>query len=186
MCIRDSTREQQDTFAIESYQKSQKSQKEGKFNSEIVPVTIKGFRGKPDTQVTNDEEPARLHVEKLKSARTVFQRENGTVTAANASPINDGAAAIILVSERVLKEKNLKPLALIKGWGEAAHLPADFTWAPSLAVPKALKHAGIEDINSVDYFEFNEAFSVVGLVNTKILKLDPSKVNVYGLSLIHI
>lgn len=79
-----------------------------------------------------------------------------------------------------MKEKNLKPLALIKGWGEAAHLPADFTWAPSLAVPKALKHAGIEDINSVDYFEFNEAFSVVGLVNTKILKLDPSKVNVYG------
>ncbi|AJW10118.1 ASG_G0055370.mRNA.1.CDS.1 [Saccharomyces cerevisiae] len=181
-CARDwdITREQQDNFAIESYQKSQKSQKEGKFDNEIVPVTIKGFRGKPDTQVTKDEEPARLHVEKLRSARTVFQKENGTVTAANASPINDGAAAVILVSEKVLKEKNLKPLAIIKGWGEAAHQPADFTWAPSLAVPKALKHAGIEDINSVDYFEFNEAFSVVGLVNTKILKLDPSKVNVYG------
>ena len=116
-CARDwdITREQQDNFAIESYQKSQKSQNEGKFDNEIVPVTIKGFRGKPDTQVTKDEEPARLHVEKLRSARTVFQRENGTVTAANASPINDGAAAVILVSEKVLKEKNLKPLAIVKG-----------------------------------------------------------------------
>lgn len=121
-----------------------------------------------------------MNVEKLKSARTVFQKENGTVTAPNASPINDGGAAVILVSEKKLKELGLKPLAIVKGWGEGAHDPADFTWAPSLAVPKALKHAGIADINSVDFFEFNEAFSVVGLANTKILQIDPSKVNVYG------
>lgn len=180
-CARDwnLSREDQDEFAIGSYQKAQKAQNEGKFDQEIVPVTIKGFRGKPDSQVTKDEEPGKLNVEKLKSARPVFQKENGTVTAPNASPINDGGAAVILVSERKLKELNLKPLAIIRGWGEAAHDPADFTWAPSLAVPKALKHAGV-DINSIDYFEFNEAFSVVGLANTKILKLDPSKVNVYG------
>lgn len=181
-CARDwkCSREDQDNFAIASYQKAQKAQKEGKFDQEIVPVTIKGFRGKPDTQVTQDEEPAKLNVEKLKSARTVFQKENGTVTAPNASPINDGGAAVILVSEKKLKELGLKPLAIVKGWGEGAHDPADFTWAPSLAVPKALKHAGIADINSVDFFEFNEAFSVVGLANTKILQIDPSKVNVYG------
>ncbi|QLG71807.1 hypothetical protein HG535_0C01560 [Zygotorulaspora mrakii] len=180
-CARDwqCTREEQDNFAIASYQKAQKAQNDGKFDKEIVSVTIKGFRGKADTVVSKDEEPSKLNVEKLRSARTVFQRENGTVTAPNASPINDGSAAVVLVSEKKLKELKLKPIAIIKGWGEAAHDPADFTWAPSLAVPKALKHANV-DINSVDFFEFNEAFSVVGLANTKILKLDPKKVNVYG------
>ncbi|QLL34786.1 hypothetical protein HG536_0H01610 [Torulaspora globosa] len=181
-CARDwnCSREEQDTFAIASYQKAQKAQKEGKFDDEIVPVVIKGFRGKADTTVTKDEEPDKLNVEKLRNARPVFQRENGTVTAPNASPINDGGAAVILVSENKLKELGLKPLAVIRGWGEAAHEPADFTWAPSLAVPKALKHAGIADVNDVDFFEFNEAFSVVGLANTKILKIDQSKVNLYG------
>lgn len=181
-CARDwkCSREEQDQFAISSYQKAQAAQKEGKFDQEITPVTIKGTRGKPDTQVTQDEEPKKLNVEKLKSARTVFQKENGTVTAPNASPINDGAAAVVLVSEKKLKELGLKPLAIIRGWGEAAHEPADFTWAPSLAVPKALNAAGVADIHNIDFFEFNEAFSVVGLANTKILKLDPSKVNVYG------
>ncbi|CCC69240.1 hypothetical protein NCAS_0C02500 [Naumovozyma castellii] len=174
------SREEQDQFAIDSYQKAQAAQNDGKFSSEIVPVTIKGFRGKPDTEVTKDEEPSKLNVEKLRAARTVFQRENGTVTAPNASPINDGAAAVILVSERKLQELKLTPLAVIRGWGEAAQHPADFTWSPSLAVPKALKHAGISDIQSVDFFEFNEAFSVVGIANTKILKLNPAKVNVYG------
>lgn len=180
-CARDweCTREEQDEFAIASYQKAQKAQKEGKFEEEIVPVVVKGFRGKPDTSVTKDEEPDKLNVEKLRSAKPVFQRENGTVTAPNASPINDGGAAVILVSEKKLKELGLTPLAVIRGWGEAAHAPADFTWAPSLAVPKALKHAGIE-ISDVDFFEFNEAFSVVGLANAKILKIDQSKVNVYG------
>lgn len=181
-CARDYqfTRDDQDNFAINSYQKAAKAQTEGKFEREIVPVTIKGFRGKPDTQVTKDEEPPKLNVEKLKSARAVFQRENGTVTAPNASPINDGGAAVVLVSERKLRELNLTPLAIIKGWGEAAHEPADFTWAPSLAIPKALRHAGVEDINQVDFFELNEAFSVVGLANTKILNIAPEKVNVYG------
>lgn len=181
-CARDwnCSRQEQDDFAISSYQKAQKAQSEGKFEKEIVPITIKGTRGKPDTQVTKDEEPSKLNVEKLRSARTVFQKENGTVTAPNASPLNDGAAAVILVSEKKLKQLGLKPLAVIKGWGEAAHEPADFTWAPSLAVPKALTHAGIKDINKIDFFEFNEAFSVVGVANTKILKIDPSKVNVYG------
>ena len=176
----DISREQQDDFAIASYQKAQASAAAGKFAAEIVPVTIKGTRGKADTTVEQDEEPPRLNIAKLRAARTVFQRENGTVTAPNASPINDGAAAIILVSEQVLKEKGLTPLAVVKGWGEAAQDPKDYTWSPSLAVPKALKHAGIADIGTIDYFEFNEAFSVVGLANTKILKLDPAKVNVYG------
>lgn len=177
----DFSREEQDDFAIQSYQKAQLAQSQGKFDKEIVPITIKGLRGKPDTQVTKDEEPSKLNVEKLRSARAVFAANGkGTVTAPNASPINDGGAAVILVSEKKLKELNLKPLALIKGWGEAAHEPADFTWAPSLAVPKALKHAGVPDISSVDFVELNEAFSVVGLVNTKKLGIDAAKVNVYG------
>lgn len=172
-------RDDQDKFAIASYQKAQKAQAEGKF-IEIAPITVKGVRGKPDITVSADEETGKFKIEILKAAKPVFKKENGTVTAPNASPINDGGAAVILVSERKLKELNLKPLALIRGWGEAAHSPEDFTWAPSLAVPKALKHAGIDDINSVDFFEFNEAFSVVGLVNSNILGVDLAKVNVYG------
>ncbi|SCV03282.1 LAME_0H09164g1_1 [Lachancea meyersii CBS 8951] len=180
-CARDHsiTREQQDEYAIGSYQKAQKAQTEGKFDREIVPVTIKGFRGKPDTQVAQDEEPAKLNVERLRSARTVFQKENGTVTAPNASPINDGGAAVVLMSARKVQELGVKPLAVIRGWGEAAHEPADFTWAPSLAIPKALKHSGIE-LNDVDFFEFNEAFSVVGLANPQLLGIPLEKVNAYG------
>lgn len=180
-CARDYevTREQQDDYAIASYQKAQKAQAEGKFDREIVPLTIKGFRGKPDTVVQKDEEPAKLNVERLRSARTVFQKENGTVTAPNASPINDGGAAVVLVSERKLQELGLKPLAVIKGWGEAAHEPADFTWAPSLAIPKAVKHAGVQ-LEDIDFFEFNEAFSVVGIANPKILGIPLEKVNPYG------
>ncbi|KAK5779693.1 acetyl-CoA C-acetyltransferase PWA37_000898 [Arxiozyma heterogenica] len=173
-------REQQDKFAIESYQKAQKSQAEGKFKAEIIPVTIKGRYGKKDIIVDQDEEPARLNIDKLKNARTVFQKENGTLTAANSSPINDGAAVLILVSAKKLHELNLKPLGVIKGWGEAAHDPKDFTWAPSLAVPKALAHSNVT-LNDIDYFEFNEAFSVVGIANPKILELNElHKVNVYG------
>ncbi|AMD20591.1 HDL153Wp [Eremothecium sinecaudum] len=173
------SREEQDNFAIASYQKAQKAQAEGKF-SEIAPITVKGVRGKPDVVVSHDEEVGRFNPDKLRAAKTVFKKENGSITAPNSSPLNDGGAAVVLVSESKLKELNLTPLAVIKGWGEAAHKPADFTWAPSLAVPKALKHAGIEDINSVEFFEFNEAFSVVGIANAKILGIDQSKVNVYG------
>lgn len=173
------TRVEQDDFAIASYKKAQRAHDEGKFKNEIAPITIKGIRGKPDVVIERDEETSKLNEEKLRSARTVFQKENGTVTAPNASPINDGGAALILVSERKLKELGLKPLAKIVGWGDAAQSPVDFTTAPSLAVPKALKHAGLK-IDDVDFFEFNEAFSVVGVANTKILNIDSSKVNVYG------
>ncbi|ODV87157.1 hypothetical protein CANARDRAFT_5712 [[Candida] arabinofermentans NRRL YB-2248] len=180
-CAKDNelTREQQDDFAVASYQKAQKAHADGKFKSEISPITIKGSRGKPDVIVEVDEEASKLDEGRLRTARTVFQKENGTVTAPNASPINDGGAAVVLMSEKKVKELGIKPLAKIIGWGDAAHAPVDFTTAPSLAVPKALKHAGIT-IDQVDFFEFNEAFSVVGLANTKLLSIEPSKVNVYG------
>lgn len=180
-CARDHsiTREEQDDFAISSYKKAQKAHDEGKFKNEIAPITIKGIRGKPDTAIERDEEVSKLDEKRLRSARTVFQKENGTVTAPNASPINDGGAALVLVSEKKLKELGLKPIGRIVGWGDAAHAPVDFTTAPSLAVPKAVKHAGLK-LDDIDYFEFNEAFSVVGLANTKLLNLDANKVNVYG------
>ncbi|KAG7192312.1 erg10, acetyl-CoA C-acetyltransferase [Scheffersomyces spartinae] len=173
------SREDQDNFAVDSYKKAQAAQANGKVNWEIVPVTIKGARGKPDVEVSVDDEPKRLDEARLRSARTVFQKENGTVTAPNASKLNDGGAAVILVSESKLKELGLKPLAKISGWGEAARKPIDFTIAPSLAVPKALKHAKL-NASDIDFFEFNEAFSVVGLANAQILDLPQSKINVYG------
>ncbi|KAK9467169.1 Thiolase, N-terminal domain-containing protein [Lipomyces arxii] len=172
------SREDQDNFAIESYTRAQAAHKAGKFESEIAPVEITGFRGKPGKTISVDEESNNLNVEKLKSARTVFKK-NGTVTAPNASPLNDGAAAIVLVSAAKISELGLTPVAKLRGWGEAAQAPVKFTTSPALAVPKALKHAGIE-LADVDFFEFNEAFSVVGLANTKILGLSPDKVNVYG------
>ncbi|CDR45583.1 CYFA0S19e00650g1_1 [Cyberlindnera fabianii] len=180
-CARDYnfSREDQDEFAIKSYQKAQKAHADGKFKAEIAPVTIKGFRGKPDTVIEVDEESTKLNVDKLRSARTVFQKENGTVTAANASPINDGGAALVLVSHKKLVELKLQPIARILGWGEAAQNPEDFTTAPALAVPKALKHANLS-LDDVDFFEFNEAFSVVGLANQKILSIPDEKLNVYG------
>ncbi|KAH3677110.1 hypothetical protein WICMUC_001865 [Wickerhamomyces mucosus] len=180
-CARDHniSREEQDDFAIKSYQKAQQAHTSGKFKNEIAPITIKGFRGKPDVVIEIDEETSKLNIDKLRTARTVFQKENGTVTAANASPINDGGAALVLVSHKKLVELKLKPLARIVGWGEAEQDPQDFTTAPSLAVPVALKHANLE-IDNIDFFEFNEAFSVVGLANTKILNLPQEKVNVYG------
>ncbi|KAK9457733.1 Thiolase, N-terminal domain-containing protein [Dipodascopsis uninucleata] len=172
------SREEQDDFAIASYTKAQKAHSEGKFASEIAVVEIPGFRGKPGKAISVDEESTNLNVEKLKSARTVFKKD-GTVTAPNASPLNDGAAAIVLVSAKKVNELGLTPLAKLRGWGEAAQEPVKFTTSPSLAVPKALRHAGVE-LSDVDFFEFNEAFSVVGIANTKILELNPEKVNVYG------
>lgn len=173
------SRDDQDEFAINSYKKAQAAQAAGKFDNEISPVTIKGFRGKPDTVVSQDEEAKNLNEDKLRSARTVFQKDNGTVTAPNASPLNDGGAAVILVSEAKLRELSLRPIAKIRGWGDAARAPIDFTVAPALAIPKALKHANIS-AEQVDYYELNEAFSVVGLANCKILGLNKEKVNVYG------
>ncbi|EGW33160.1 thiolase ib [Spathaspora passalidarum NRRL Y-27907] len=173
------TRDDQDDFAVGSYKKAAEAYAQGKFASEVAPITIKGIRGKPDVVVSEDEEVKNLNESRLRSARTVFQKENGTVTAPNASKLNDGGAAVVLVSEAKLKQLGLKPIAKIVGWGEAATEPFDFTIAPSLAVPKALKHANVS-LDQVDYFELNEAFSVVGLANTKLLNLPADRVNVYG------
>ncbi|KAI5953914.1 ERG10 [Candida margitis] len=173
------TREQQDEFAISSYKKAADATAKGKFNNEISPITIKGVRGKPDVTISEDEEVKNFNEAKVKGARTVFQKENGTVTAPNASKLNDGGAALILVSEAKLKELGLKPLAKIVGWGEAARAPIDFTIAPSLAIPKALKHANISQ-DKVDFFELNEAFSVVGVANCQICNIPQERVNAYG------
>ena len=173
------TREQQDEYAIKTYQRAQAATEAGVFKSEIAPVQVSGGRNKPPITIDRDEEAKNLNVEKLKTVRPVFIPNGGTVTAANAAPLNDGAAAIVLVSEAKLKELGLKPIAKILGWGDAAREPERFTVAPALAIPKALKHAGLTE-KDVDYYEINEAFSVVALANIKLLNLDDEKVNVFG------
>lgn len=172
------SREQQDDYAIKSYQKAQKATEAGSFKTEIVPVEVSGGRGKPAVKIEKDDEVKNLNIEKLKAMRPAFV-STGTITAPNAAPINDGACALVLVSEAKLKELGIKPLAKILGWGDAAQKPSKFTTAPSLAIPKALKHAKI-DKSQVDFYEINEAFSVVALANVKILELDVEKVNVNG------
>lgn len=173
------TREQQDEYAINSYQKAQKATEAGLFKAEIVPVEVSGGRGKPNVIVDTDDEVKNLNIEKLKAMRPAFQPNGGTITAPNAAPINDGASALVLVSEAKVKELGLKPLAKILGWADAAQKPSKFTTAPALAIPKAIKHAGI-DASQVDAYEINEAFSVVALANLKLLGLDASKVNING------
>ncbi|KAG8159588.1 hypothetical protein KVR01_010225 [Diaporthe batatas] len=175
----DITREQQDEYAIKTYQKAQAATEAGVFKSEIAPVEVSGGRGKPNVTIDRDEEVKNLNIDRLKSARPVFIPGTGTVTAANASPINDGASAVVLVSEAKLKELGIKPIAKILGWGDAAHAPEKFTTAPSLAIPKAIKHAGLK-ADDIDFYEINEAFSVVALANIKLLGLDPEKVNAFG------
>jgi len=172
-------REEQDEYCVRSYGRAQQAHENGWFKEEIVPVDVPGPRGKPGTTVTQDDEPKNLNAERAKTLKPSFKKEGGTVTAANASPLSDGAAALVLVSERVLKERNLKPLAKILGWGDAAQNPSKFTTAPALAIPKALKHAGVQQ-DQVDVFEINEAFSVVALANMKLLGLTPDKVNLHG------
>ena len=171
------TREEQDDFAIQSYKRTNSAWAAGKFNSEIIAVEVPQRRGEPIV-VDTDEEYTKVRLEKITDLRPAFSKE-GTVTAANASTINDGAAALVLMSKDKADELNLKPLATIKGYADAAMEPKWFTVAPSKALPKALDKAKI-NISEVDFFEFNEAFSVVGLANTKILGLDDSKVNVNG------
>lgn len=173
------TRELQDEYAIKTYQRAQAATEAGVFASEIVPVEVSGGRGKPPVKVHRDEEAKNLNADKLRTVRPVFIPNGGTVTAANAAPINDGAAAVVLMSEAKVKELGVKPVAKILGWGDAAREPERFTTAPALAIPKAIKHAGLSD-KDVDYYEINEAFSVVALANIKILNLDPEKVNVFG------
>ncbi len=172
------SREDQDNFAVESYKRSAKAWTDGKFQNEVVPVEIPQRKGEP-VIFAEDEEYKSVNFDRISTLPTVFQRENGTVTAANASTLNDGASALILVSKEKMEELGLKPLAKIISYADAAHEPEWFTTAPSKALPKALKKANLE-ISDIDYFEFNEAFSVVGLANNKILGLDAGKVNVNG------
>ncbi|TKA28224.1 hypothetical protein B0A50_04196 [Salinomyces thailandicus] len=172
-------RAQQDDYCIRSYKKAQQAQSAGKFDPEITPVTIPGSRGKPDTTVSTDDEPKNFNEAKTKTLKPSFQPQNGTVTAANASPLSDGAAALVLASEAYVQKHNLKPLAKILGWGDAAKNPSKFTTAPALAIPKALAHAGVAQ-DAIDAFEINEAFSVVALANMKLLGLEEAKVNLHG------
>lgn len=171
------SREDQDTYAIQSYKRSANAWAIGKFDNEVVPVEVPQRRGEPIV-VNKDEEFTNVKIEKIPQLRPAFTKD-GTVTAANASTINDGAGAMILMSKEKAKELGLKPLATIKSYADAAHQPEWFTTAPAKALPKALNKAGIT-IDDVDYFEFNEAFSVVGLANMKILGLNDSHVNVNG------
>jgi acetyl-CoA C-acetyltransferase len=172
------SREQQDEYAIKTYQTAQEATNAGIFK-EIAPIQVSGGRGKPAITVDKDDEVKNLNVDKLKALKPAFMPQGGTVTAGNAAPINDGAAAVVLVSETKLKELNLKPIAKILGWGDAAREPERFTTAPALAIPKAIKHAGLTE-KDIDYYEINEAFSVVALANMKLLNLGSEKVNVFG------
>ena len=172
------SREDQDNFAIQSYKRSAEAWASGKFKEEIVPVEIPQRKGEPII-FSEDEEYKNVNFDRIGTLPTVFQKENGTVTAANASPLNDGASALVLMSKEKMEELGLKPLAKIVSYADAAHEPEWFTTAPSKALPIALKKAGLE-VSDIDFFEFNEAFSVVGLANNKILGLDESKVNING------
>ncbi|MBD3723716.1 MAG: acetyl-CoA C-acyltransferase [Flavobacteriaceae bacterium] len=171
------SREEQDRFAIQSYERSAAAWEAGKFNTEIVPVKVPQRRGEPII-VSKDEEFTNVKLDKIPSLPAVFTKE-GTVTAANASTINDGAAALVLMSEEKANELGLKPLAYIKSYADAAQEPKWFTTAPAKALPKALDKAGLS-ISDIEYFEFNEAFSVVGLANAKILGLSENNINVNG------
>ena len=171
------TREDQDAFALESYRRSAAAWDGGKFANEVVPVAVPQRRGDAIV-VDTDEEYTKVNTDKVPQLRPVFKTD-GTVTAANASTLNDGAAAVVLMSASKAAELGLQPIAKITGYADAAQEPEWFTTAPAKALPKALAKAGIT-MDAVDFFEFNEAFAVVGLANMKLLGLDASKVNVHG------
>ena len=171
------SREAQDAFAVDSYKKAQMAMDNGWFKDEIIPVEIPQKKG-ATLIIDKDEEPLKVNFDKLAQLNPAFSKE-GTVTAANASTMNDGAAALVLMSVTKAKELGIKPIAIIKGFADAEQDPKWFTTSPSLALPKALDKANLT-INDIQFFEFNEAFSVVGIVNTEILKIDPTKVNVHG------
>ncbi|KAF2281218.1 erg10, acetyl-CoA C-acetyltransferase [Westerdykella ornata] len=172
-------REAQDSYCIRSYKKAIAAQEAGWFREEIAPIQVSAGRGKPPVTVDKDDEPNNFNEAKTRTLRPSFKPNNGTVTAANASPLSDGAAALVLASEEAVKKHNLKPIGKILGWGDAAQNPSKFTTAPALAIPKALKHAKVEQ-DAVDAFEINEAFSVVALANMKLLNLSEDKVNLHG------
>jgi len=171
------SREDQDKFAIQSYDRSAKAWDAGKFDNEIVPVSVPQRKGDP-IMVTKDEEYSNVKLDKIPTLNPAFTKD-GTVTAANASTINDGAAALVLMSEEKAQSLGLKPLAYIKSFADAAQEPKLFTTTPAKALPKALDKVGMT-VKDVDFFEFNEAFSVVGLANAQILGLDNAKINVNG------
>ena len=171
------SREEQDSFAIQSYKRSSEAWNSGKFNNEVIPVSVPQRKGDPIV-ISKDEEFSNVNLDKIPSLNPAFTKE-GTVTAANASTINDGAAALILMSEEKALSLNLKPLAYVRSYADAAQEPKWFTTSPAKALPIALKKAGLTT-SDVDFFEFNEAFSVVGLANSKILGLNNDKVNVNG------
>jgi len=171
------TREDQDNFAVDSYKKATEAWKSGKYSNEVVPVSVPQRKGDP-ILVSEDEEYKNVQLDKIPTLRPAFDKE-GTITAANASKLNDGASALILASEEAVEKYGLKPIAKIVSYADAAQAPEWFTTAPSIAVPIALDKAGLKTAD-VDFWELNEAFSVVGLANTKILGLDPSKVDVNG------
>jgi acetyl-CoA C-acetyltransferase len=171
------TREDQDAFAIESYRRAAAAWEAGKFNDEIVAVPVPQRKGDP-VMMAKDEEFTNVFLDKIPTLRPAFDKE-GTITAANASTINDGASALVLASEEMVQKLGLKPLAKIVSYADAAQAPEWFTTSPSIAIPKALEKAGLTT-SDVDFWELNEAFSVVGIANTKILGLDPAKVDVNG------
>ena len=171
------SREAQDQYAIESYKRVARATEAGHIKPEIVPIEVPQRKGEP-LLLTEDEEYKRVDFKKIPNLRPVFSKE-GTVTAANASTINDGAAAMVLVSEKKLKELNLKPVAKILGFADAAQDPLWFTTSPALAIPKAMQQAGVSS-QDVDYYEINEAFSVVAIANNQKLELNPNQVNIFG------
>jgi len=171
------SRKEQDAFAIESYKRSQAAWKDGHFDAEIVPVSIPQRKGDA-ILFSKDEEPFNVQFDKIAGLKPAFIKD-GTVTAANASTMNDGAAAVVLMSAEKAKALNIKPLAIIKSYADAEQAPEWFTTTPSLAIPKAIAKAGLE-MSNIDFVELNEAFSVVGIANIQKMKLDASKVNVHG------
>ena len=171
------SREDQDNFAITSYQRAAEAWEKGNFNDEVVPVSVPQRKGDPKI-VSKDEEYTNVVLDKIPGLRPAFDKE-GTITAANASTINDGASALLLASKEAIEKYNLTPIAKLVSYADAAQSPEWFTTAPSLAVPKALEKAGMA-ISDIDYWELNQAFSVVGIANTKILGLNPAKVDVNG------
>lgn len=179
LCARECniSREAQDEFAIESYKRSQKSVNEGRFENEIIGIEIPQRKGEP-ILMTKDEEPFNVKFDKIPELKSSFEK-GGTVTAANASTVNDGAAALVLMSKQKAEKSGLKPVAKILSYADAEQAPEWFTTTPSIAVPKAVEKAGLK-MNDIDFAELNEAFSVVGIVNTQKLNLDPKKVNVNG------
>jgi len=171
------SREAQDNYAINSYHRATEAWETGKFKDEVVPVEVRDKKGNTSS-ISEDEEFRKVDFEKIPSLRPVFDKE-GTVTAANASTINDGAAALLLMSEERANEMGVKPMAVIRGFADAAQDPIWFTTAPALAIPKALKNAG-KTIEDVDFFEINEAFSVVAIANQQALSIPIEQLNVYG------